>query len=442
MDQNIANANGTRDMIGLDVLIRQKIILILKSMFFNADAVEMDTPVIELKSIVDQMYGEDFNKLVYELVDHKDGISKQMLRYDLTVPLARYCAMNSIKTLRRFQIGKVYRRDKPNITNGRYREFFQCDFDIIGSDMGSGINDIEILDLLVRILDKLIGRPNYKIKISNRKLLVDVLVSIGIDPLKIPTICSTIDKLDKLSWDELVIELESKGMTLDQSLIFREFIILTDGSDQAFDQLLIRANVDPNVILSLKKLFNTLRHLGIDNAFEFDLSLARGMDYYTGIIYEAVYLNKSIMASSIAAGGRYDNMIGQLGNHDNIPAIGLSIGLERIVKIIQETDKHFCIGKTPSVFVASIGSSDKVINERIKLCSELRNKGLSVTMSNKTNPKMAAQFDTVFNQNIKYMVIIGEKEINADEIKIKEISTRIESTFNRSDGIDFLINNC
>ena len=325
---------------------------------------------------------------------------------------------------------------------GRYREFFQCDFDIIGSDMGSGINDIEILDLLVRILDKLIGRPNYKIKISNRKLLVDVLVSIGIDPLKIPTICSTIDKLDKLSWDELVIELESKGMTLDQSLIFREFIILTDGSDQAFDQLLIRANVDPNVILSLKKLFNTLRHLGIDNAFEFDLSLARGMDYYTGIIYEAVYLNKSIMASSIAAGGRYDNMIGQLGNHDNIPAIGLSIGLERIVKIIQETDKHFCIGKTPSVFVASIGSSDKVINERIKLCSELRNKGLSVTMSNKTNPKMAAQFDTVFNQNIKYMVIIGEKEINADEIKIKEISTRIESTFNRSDGIDFLINNC
>jgi histidyl-tRNA synthetase len=439
-EQIIANVNGTRDFASIDVDIRQKIISILKSIFENADAIELDTPVIERRSIVDQMYGDEFNKLVYQLVNPTETSSKLMLRYDLTVPLARYCAINSTKVLRRYQIGKVYRRDKANITAGRYREFYQCDFDIVGDDGGSAINDVEILDLLVRILDKLLGRRTYKIKISNRKLLTDILRSIGIDPSLVLSICSTIDKLDKFSFDELIAEFETKGMTHQQVIILKQLFELPINDINILDQL--TNYTDEQTIESIKKMFAILKYLEIDDAFEFDLSLARGMDYYTGIIYEAVYLDKSIMSSSIAAGGRYDKMIGKLSNHCDIPAIGLSIGLERIVKIIEETSKNFCQKKNPSVYVASIGASDKVINERIKLCSELRNKGLTVAMSNKANPKMAAQFDTVFNQVIKFMIIIGEREISAGQIKIKEISTRKESIYNRSEGIDFLVANC
>ncbi len=438
-EQVIANANGTRDFIGTDVEIRQKIISCLKSNFANADAVELDTPVIERKSIVDQMYGEDFNKLVYNLVSPKETSSDLMLRYDLTVPLARYCAINGIKAIRRYQIGKVYRRDKPNIIGGRYREFYQCDFDIVGDDMGSGITDVEILDLLVRILDELLGRKTYKIKISNRKLLVDILTSIGVDLSMTIMICSTIDKLDKCSFDELTQEFISKGMSLSQLEKLKELFELPK-SVLVLDAL--SSYTEESTIASVKKLFMRLEHLGYDDVFEFDLSLARGMDYYTGIIFEAVYLDKSVMSSSIAAGGRYDKMIGKLGKHSDIPAIGLSVGLERIVKIIQKTDDNYCQKRSPCIYVASIGGSDKVINERIKLCSELRDKGLMVSMSNKTNPKMALQFDTVFNCGIKYMIVIGEREIDSGQIKIKEISTKKETTYNRYEGIDFIFNNC
>ncbi|XWV26200.1 histidine--tRNA synthetase [Tupanvirus soda lake] len=443
--QIIANATGTRDLVGTDVQIRQKIISILRTTFESMDAIELDTPVIELRSIVDQMYGEEFNKLVYELVDYKeiedDSTPKQIMRYDLTVPLARYCAMNGIKALRRYQIGKVYRRDKPNIQNGRYREFYQCDFDIIGDDIGSGINDIEILDLMVRILDRLVGRGTYKIKINNKKMLVDVLLGIGIDSSKVLTICSSIDKLDKYTWDDLIPELESKGISAEQLLQLKSFLNLScDNVETTLDKLSIYS--DKETINSMKKMFNMLNSLGIMDAFALDLTLARGMDYYTGIIYEAVYLNKSIMTSSIAAGGRYDKMIGKLGNYGDIPAIGLSIGLERIVRIIEQTNKNFCTEKNPTVFVASIGSSEKVITERIKLCSDLRSMGFIVAMSNKSNPKMAAQFEVVFNRKIKYMIIIGDREIDAGQIKIKEIETKIESIFSRRDGIEFLIKNC
>ncbi|XWV24954.1 histidine tRNA synthetase [Tupanvirus deep ocean] len=442
--QLISNATGTRDLVGLDVQIRQKIISILRSTFESMDAIELDTPIIELKTLVDQMYGEEFNKLVYELVDYKevdeDIPRKQMLRYDLTVPLARYCAMNGIKALRRYQIGKVYRRDKPNIQNGRYREFYQCDFDIVGDDIGSGINDIEILDLMVRVLDRLLGRGTYKIKINNKKILVDILTGIGIDISKLSTICSSIDKLDKCSWDDLMPELESKGVTNEQISQLKSLLNLSDGAGTILDKLSVYS--DNKTIESMKKMFNILNMLGIMDAFVFDLSLARGMDYYTGIIYEAVYLDKSVMSSSIAAGGRYDKMIGKLGNYGDIPAIGLSIGLERIVRIIEQTNQNFCTEKNPTIFVASIGSSEKVITERIKLCSELRSMGFIVAMSNKSNPKMAAQFEVVFNKKIKYMIIIGDREIDAGQLKIKDITTKVETTFSRSDGLEFLINSC
>lgn len=453
----IANATGTRDLCGQDLLTRQKIISTIRSIFQNMDAVELDTPVIELRSVVDKLYGEDFNKLVYELVDHgepnyvveetSDIVANEILRYDLTVPFARFCATNGVKSMRKYQIGKVYRRDKSNMQGGRYREFYQCDFDIVGDDMGSGIHDVEILDLLVRLMDTLLGKNNYKIKINHRQLLVNVLLFLQIESSLINSICSTIDKLDKHSWTEIISELDSKGVDQKTSLQLQTIFDACNSNDinEIFTQLEALAIDDGTTINSLRKLFSMLGSLGIEHNFEFDLSLARGMDYYTGIIYEVVYLNKSIMPSTIAAGGRYDNMIGKLKNVEpsvNIPTIGFSIGLERIARIIEQTNKDFCKELAPQIFVASIGSSDKVITERIKLCSELRSAGLNVIMSNKQNPKMGAQFDVVFNRNIKFMVIIGETEIDSGKIKVKEIIPKMEILFNRQSGIQYLIDNC
>lgn len=470
--QVIANATGTKDFVGNELAVRQKIISIVKSCFETMDAIEMETPVIELRGIVDQLYGEEFNKFVYEIQDEsiKQAISilyenysdldakkfheamelikngterKEILRYDLTVPLARYCAMNGIKALRRYQIGKVHRKDNPNVTAGRYREFYQCDFDIVGDDMGSGINDIEVLELMVRILDRLIGRGKYKIKLNHRKLVTDILLAIGVvnDKQKIATVCSTIDKSDKISREEIVQELVTKNNELSLFVNIDNFmkqfceLFYFNGTD--FNQLL--KYTDQKTIESLTQLLERLTTMGIRDAFEFDLKMVRGLDYYTAIIYEAIYLDKEIMPSSIAAGGRYDNMIGKLSNQSDIPAIGLSIGIERIAKIIEKTDPSFCSPKKPKIYIASIGKSDKVVMERIKLCSEFRNYGIMTVMSNKTNPKMASNFETVFEKQIEYMVIIGEKEIDEGQIKIKDVAQKTETVFNRDDGIRFLI---
>ena len=160
---------GTRDLFGKDLLVREKIFDIAKKCFRLRNAVQLDTPVVELYTLVKNLYGDEFTKLVYKLND--GGGDDLILRYDLTVPLARYVATNGLKSFRRYQIGKVYRRDDPQISKGRYREFYQMDFDIIGDDQETCIYDTEILDLMVELLDKLIGCGTYSIKINHREIL-------------------------------------------------------------------------------------------------------------------------------------------------------------------------------------------------------------------------------------------------------------------------------
>jgi histidyl-tRNA synthetase len=438
------NPRGTRDFGPEDVVLRENMIGKIKSLFELYGGLPIDTPVMECMRTVTGLYGEEFDKLVYELDDQ--GGEKLILRYDLTVPFARYIANNGLQQFKRYQIGKVYRRDQPQIFRGRYREFYQCDFDIVGGvqygDM-SMLQEIEIIKLLYDILNELINKDTYQIKINHRLIIQNIFTKLGIPSEKINTVTSAVDRMDKVSREVFFKELIEKGISEETAT---NLLKVLDGLQKlnkqdcynVLDYLNKEGFVEGELLNSMELFFKTLDEFGILKCVEFDPIIARGMDYYTGLIYEATYNDKEIMSSSIAAGGRYDNMLGKLSSKKNIPAIGLSIGLERIITILENTQVSVQLPK-PVVFVASVGKNMAI--HRLKLVLELRERGINADMVYNSNPKMRAQFDKVFEEdNIKipYMLVIGENEINKNTVKLKIMESHEEYEKSRKDALDFL----
>jgi histidyl-tRNA synthetase len=439
---------GTRDLDPKAVAIRDKIFNIAKNIFTKRDCVQIDTPIIELYSLVQNLYGEEFNKLVYELDDSNND--KLILRYDLTVPLARYVAMNSLKLFRRFQYSKVYRKDTPQISKGRYREFLQLDLDFVGDDQGSRIFDIEMLDTLSELLTALLG-DKYVINLNDKKVLLSLCKSIGVtEQNDIITVSGALDKLDKKTWDEI-----RKELKLDKEIIDKLDQIVTDITKILETKDMKERNKNMFEYMSkymtreetqeIQFVFDALERLNILNNFMFNPLLARGLDYYTGLIYEAVYLDKEIMNNTIAAGGRYDKMIGKFSNAGDVPAIGMSLGVERIATIIEKTEEVKT--KEPDVYIASVCKSQDVniinmINiEKLRVCSQLRRLGVYAILTHLKNPKMASQLETVFEKNIKYMVVIGENEIKKNTLSVKDIKQKIQKELPYQEALNFISTN-
>lgn len=431
---------GTRDIVGKDMSIRDKIFDIIKKSSKSRGAVQLETPVIELYSLVKNLYGDEFNKLVYKLSD--GGGDDLILRYDLTVPLARYIATNGIKTFRRYQIGKVYRRDDPQITKGRFREFYQADFDIIGDDQGTCIYDAEILDLMVELLDKLIGCNTYTININHREIVYSIINKCNISTANLTYVVNMLDRLDKVTWS-----------TIKNDFVVDE--IITDESINKLDQIMsdimkislttmdfgsvLKYLIDSEIIIgdvldNMLKIQAMLIKLNIINNFVLNPFLARGLAYYTGIIYEATYNNKELMIGTIAAGGRYDKMIGKFTNNGDVCAVGLSIGVERIATIIDKS--AFIADDPPQIYVASVGKS--LIADRVMLTCQLRKLGFTVVMSHLADPKMRTQFDDVFERKIPFMIVIGNTEIATNTLTIKNVATREQIKCSREEGIALL----
>ncbi|CAG2121158.1 unnamed protein product, partial [Medioppia subpectinata] len=300
-------------------------------------ALQIDTPVCELKETLTGKYGED-SKLIYDLADQ--GGEQLALRYDLTVPFARYLAQNKITTMKRYQISKVYRRDNPSITKGRFREFYQCDFDIAGA-FDPMIPDVECLRIVYEIL-KSLQINSFVIKVNHREILDGMFELCGVPAEKFKTICSAIDKLDKMSWDEVKAEMiGEKG--LDESVADKigEFVQL-NGSTELVDRMLaeeLGTNAKAKSGLeAIKLLLKYCDIFKLTDNIRFDLSLARGLDYYTGVIYETVLTLEEVECGSIAAGGRYDGLVGVLADTPRwqVPCVGVSIGIERILAIMEK----------------------------------------------------------------------------------------------------------
>lgn len=461
MEQNTSNqskcknARGTRDFGPSDIFIRQKIINILTKHFELYGGVQLDTPVIECYDTIKNLYGDEFNKQVYKLDD--DNHEKTILRYDLTVPLARYVASNGLVNFKRYQIGKVYRKDDPQISKGRYCEFFQGDFDIVGHDYETMTQDTEILCLINDVLNELLNN-DYEIKINNRKLLFDVLTNCNVEYHYFNSICSSLDKLDKTDWTDIKNELLTiKLINVDIVNKISDFvnIVMLFKKENAFDpinfnnKLLIeiynKKLITDNTFQEIKKLFDNIQYVSkinnLNNKIIFEPLLARGLDYYTGSIFEVVYKDLNIMPSTIVAGGRYDNIIGKLGNQGQIPSIGVSFGIERIVTIIQtknESENFKFKNSIPKVFIATVGKNMEI--HKLGLINEFRKNNINVDFFYNKNPKMRQQFEHVFNKNIPYMVIIGENEITNNTVKVKNIKSHTEEEINKNELFNYLHN--
>lgn len=330
-------AKGTRDYLPEQMMIRQQAFGIIRRVFQSHGAVEIDTPVFELKDTLTGKYGED-SKLIYDLADQ--GGELLALRYDLTVPFARFLALNAVGNIKRFHIGKVYRRDQPQLSKGRYREFYQCDFDIAGN-YGRMVPDSECVCVVCEILDSLpIG--DFGIKLNHRCLLDAILDICGVPADKFRTICSAVDKLDKEPWGEVKREMvEDKGLDPDVADKIGTFVLDKGEPWDMYNQLMESKRFGDHkgaleAMEDLRILFEYLEAMDKLKFVTFELSLARGLDYYTGVIYEAVCMSGNTQVGSIGGGGRYDNLVSMFQEAGKVtPCVGVSVGIERVFTLME-----------------------------------------------------------------------------------------------------------
>ncbi|CAE6445748.1 unnamed protein product [Rhizoctonia solani] len=463
---------GTRDWSPLEMSIREHIFSTLQRVFKAHGGVTIDTPVFELRDILTGKYGED-SKLIYDLQDQGGELCS--LRYDLTVPFARFLAMNgtTYPTIKRYHIAKVYRRDAPAMTKGRMREFYQCDFDIAGL-YDPMIPDAEILCILSEALTAL-EIKDFTIKINHRKILDGIFgftIGLASNPYRIQkqtrSISSAVDKLDKLPWADVKKEMvEEKGLAEEVADKIGEYVKLKGGPEllaQLRESPLASNESAKAGMDDMDLLFKYLNVFGISHQTSFDLSLARGLDYYTGLIYEAVAegsappaaSNTSALPStksppkpkkskpkaenndedeeidesqvgvgSIAAGGRYDDLVGMFASAaagkssggGKIPSVGVSVGVERVFSILMQREKERGRSKATEVFVVSVGEG--LIEERMRLAKELWDVGIKAEYMYKITPRLDAQFKVMDKELIPYSVILGPDEIKEGMVKVK-----------------------
>ncbi|XP_056630692.1 histidine--tRNA ligase, cytoplasmic [Diorhabda sublineata] len=433
---------GTRDFAPDQMAVRLGVMDKIVSVFKKHGAVTIDTPVFELKEVLTGKYGED-SKLIYDLKDQGGEILS--LRYDLTVPFARYLAMNKISNIKRYHIAKVYRRDNPSITKGRYREFYQCDFDVAGA-YDPMIPDAECVKVVHEILSLLKMNP-FVIKLNHRQLLDGILEVCGVPAVNIRAICSAIDKLDKSPWEEVKKEMvEEKNLSPEIADRIGEYVRLNGKMDLVEKLLADKVlNKNKNACEGLEAIRILLNYCNLYNTSDnilFDLSLARGLDYYTGVIYEAVLLKddtvkEDISVGSVAGGGRYDNLVGMFDpKKKQVPCVGVSIGVERLFAIIearQATSNEKFRSSEIQVYIAS--AQKNLYEERMKLCSELWDNGIKVEHSYKKNPKLLAQLQHCEEDGIPFVIILGQSEIEKGVVKLRVVDSRQEVEIKRSDLI-------
>ncbi|KAI8871459.1 histidyl-tRNA synthetase [Ramicandelaber brevisporus] len=435
---------GTRDYSDKEMAVREEMFATIKRIFRKHGAVTIQTPVFELRDVLTGKYGED-SKLIYDLADQ--GGESCSLRYDLTVPFARFVAMNytTHQNIKRFQIAPVYRRDQPAMTKGRMREFYQCDFDIAGS-YDAMVPDAEVVRVAYEILTEL-GVGPFKVKVNNRKILDGIFEVCGVPADKIRTISSAVDKLDKLPWADVRKEMvEEKGLDAAVADRIGEYVKLRGGAELC-DVLLSKPDLAANAsakagIEDMKLFFKYAKVFGLldKDVLDFDMSLARGLDYYTGIIYEAVLAEEpnieplagedQVRVGSIAAGGRYDELVGMFvrkkdSDQGRIPCVGVSIGVERVFSVLmaKRANEEIKASET-QVYVIAVGG-DGLLEERMKIATELWDAGISAEYAYKTKARLQNQYNACDKGQIPYAVIIGDDEVANSVVKIKTMSAKV-----------------
>ena len=378
----------------------------------------IDTPVVELAEILLAKAGGETEKQIYRF---QKGDTDLALRFDLTVPLAKYVAKNYGNLsfpFRRYQIGKVYRGERAQ--KGRYREFYQCDIDIIGDGKLGLINDAEIPSIIYTIFRDL-GFKDFTIRINNRRILNGIFESIN-QKENSEEILRIIDKIEKIGKNSVIEEFEKIGLNEEQIQKIIDFIEIQGTSDEKIEKLEglgIQNEIFNQGIRELKTVIENVRLFGVpEENFNVDLTIARGLDYYTGTVYET-FLNEYRELGSVCSGGRYENLAEYYTNK-NLPGVGVSIGLTRLFSKLNELN----IIKADKKSVAEILIIPMVedLKEPIKLATKLRNAGINTEIY-LNEKKIKAKFKYADKLEIPYVIVIGEDEIKENVVTIKNMKT-------------------
>ncbi len=444
---------GTRDFSPEEMAKRNYIFDIIKDVYKLYGFKHIETPAMENLSTLMGKYGEEGDKLLFKILnsgeflksmseeDIKENnsaatankISDKGLRYDLTVPFARYVVMHRNEItfpFKRFQIQPVWRADRPQ--KGRYREFFQCDADIVGSD--SLLNEVELIQIIDKVFTQL--GINVAIKLNNRKILSGIAEVIG-EADKITDITVAIDKLDKIGLEKVNEELAEKNIPA-SAIEKLQPIILLEGDERYKLEVLKTVLADSEIGLKgveeIEFILNKIALLELKNTLELDLTLARGLSYYTGAIIEVESLDVAI--GSITGGGRYDNLTGIFGL-PNVSGVGISFGAERIYDVLNQLEL-FPENLTSGIDVMFVNFGDKEESHILPILDKLRSKGISTEIY-PDGAKMKRQMTYANNTKAYFVAIVGGNEIEENKITLKNMHSGDQQTVVLEEAINIIL---
>ncbi|MGJ1284232.1 histidine--tRNA ligase [Sphingobacterium spiritivorum] len=436
-------AKGTRDFSPAEMEKRNYIFNTLKSVFRKYGYQEIQTPSFENLQTLTGKYGDEGDKLIFKILNSGDYLSKapdallaekasnsliphlseKALRYDLTVPFARYVVMRQHEIslpFKRFQIQPVWRADRPQ--RGRYREFYQCDVDVVGSE--SLLNEAEFILIYHEAL-RALGLRDFAIKINNRKILSGIAEIIG-KPELIVDMTVAIDKLDKIGLDGVNKELLERGFTEADLAILRPIILLEGSTASKIEQLrsvLAKSETGLRGVAELEEVFAYLNHLDVSGEVynkyvELDITLARGLNYYTGCIFEVK--TNEVSMGSIGGGGRYDDLTGMFGLK-GLTGVGVSFGADRIYDVLEELDlypKH----ESDNTRLLIVNFDKSIEAFTLPLLNRLRQAGIAVELYPQA-VKLKKQMSYADDKRIPYVLLVGEEEVNTGKLSLKNMKS-------------------
>ncbi len=432
---------GMSDYTPQEMKLRKKIISIIEEIFIKHGAVTIQTPLLERREVLLGKYGEEGEKLLFDLVD--EDRSALSCKYDQTVPLARFIAKRGFLPLKRYCIDRVFRRETHSNAKGRKREFYQCDFDVVEPNEDS-LSDSECIYILREIFAAL--NIPMKLKINHRGVVVALMKMCGVEigTPNFDVVCSAIDNLDKLSFAQVAEKLSAKGIspeTIERlSLIFAcETEMRLSEITSFFEKY---DTIDEDTLTDLTNIISNIEAMGIDDGnIVFDFSLIRGLSYYTGVIFEGVYTpgEEKTSLGSICGGGRYDELISMFAERktpqimENTKAVGFGIGLERIYEILlsQQTEEEKKQSLEIDYYLTTINSDDEAINKEIRkfalrVSSDLWRRGKKIGMCYLNSKKFSKKIEWCFDNCIDRIIIIGENEMRNGRVTLKTLSERTQ----------------
>lgn len=444
MKANIGIPKGTRDFNSKVMFRRNYIFKQVRSCFERFGYSPIETPSMENIETLTGKYGDEGDRLIFKVLNSGDFLSKtnvndkttsksitkdiasKALRYDLTVPFARFVVNNKNDIsfpFKRYQMQNVWRADRPQ--KGRYREFYQCDADVIGSN--SLLNEIELIQLCDEIFSEL-DIPNIQILINNRKILSAMIEMMSASDL-FDEFVIILDKIDKIGIDNVKKELLKIGVNQEKIETLEKFLNIQNVSE--LSSLIGNSSIGQEGISEINFIFNNIENLGLKNSnIKFDISLARGLNYYTGAIFEVK--SSDVEIGSVAGGGRYDDLTSIFGL-DNISGVGISFGIDRIYLVMEEL----------AVFPQNIDVSSKVLllnfgeNESeycLKLLQELRTNKINSELY-PSNDKIKKQMNYANNKGVQFVIMVGEDEIKSGKLTVKDMKSGEQSKWSISEII-------